>query len=108
MATSRTRVGRTMLLTAALVLLPLRAFVLVLCLDSYAAWRQFRLTAVEYIAPQLEWMRAALTGIQPLHGSFSSRRRTRRGSQSVAALRVTEVLTGAKATGSSPSRMTSW
>ena len=68
MATSRTRVGRTMLLTAALVLLPLRAFVLVLCLDSYAAWRQFRLTAVEYIAPQLEWMRAALTGIHPFTG----------------------------------------
>ena len=63
MATSRTRVGRTMLLTAALVLLPLSAFVLVLCLDSYPAWRQFRLTADEYIAPQLEWMRAALTGI---------------------------------------------
>jgi hypothetical protein len=52
-----------MLLTAALVLLPLSAFVLVLCLDSYPAWRQFRLTADEYIAPQLEWMRAALTEI---------------------------------------------
>ena len=93
MATSRTRVGRTMLLTAALVLLPLRAFVLVLCRDSYAAWRQFRLTAVEHIAPPARMDARRAHGNPSLHGSFSSRRRTRRGSHSVAALRVTEVLT---------------
>jgi len=63
MATSRTRVGRTTLLTAALVLLPLGAIALVLCLDSYAAWLQFRLTADEHIPPQLEWLRSVLTGI---------------------------------------------
>jgi hypothetical protein len=63
MATSRTRVGRTTVLTAALVLLPVSVIALVLCLDSYAAWLQFRLAADANIPPQLEWLRSVLTGI---------------------------------------------
>jgi len=63
MLISRMRVGRATLLTAALILLPVSAIALVLCLDSYAAWLQFRLVADEHIPPQLEWMRSALTGV---------------------------------------------
>jgi hypothetical protein len=64
MATSRRRVGRTTVLIAALILLPVSAIALVLCLDSYAAWLHFRLAADEHIPPQLEWLRSVLTGIQ--------------------------------------------
>jgi hypothetical protein len=63
MATSRMRVGRTTVWTAALVLLPVSAIALVLCLESYAAWLHFRLAADEHIPPQLEWLRFALTGV---------------------------------------------
>src|SRR5882762_4217918 len=64
MATSRRWVGRTTVLIAALILLPVSAIALVLCLDSYAAWLHLRLAADEHIPPQLEWLRSALTGIQ--------------------------------------------
>ena len=64
MVINRTRVRRAILLTAALVLLPLNAIALVLCLDSYAAWLQFRLAANEHVSPQLEWIRSGLTAIQ--------------------------------------------
>jgi hypothetical protein len=40
MAISPARVGRTTLLTAAFVLLPIGVIAVVLCLDSYAAWLQ--------------------------------------------------------------------
>ena len=63
MATSRTRVGRTTVWTVALILLPVSAIALVLCLESYAAWLHFRLAADEHIPPQLEWLCAALTGV---------------------------------------------
>jgi hypothetical protein len=58
----QTRVRRTILFTVAFVFLPLGAIALLLCVDSYAAWLQFRLAADEYVSPQLEWIRAALTG----------------------------------------------
>jgi hypothetical protein len=65
MAINRTRIRRTTLLTAALVLLPLGMIVLVLCLDSFAAWLQFRSAAAEQVStPQLEGMCSAFTGVQ--------------------------------------------
>jgi len=63
MATSRARVGRTTVWTAALILLPVSVIALVLCLESYAAWLHFRLAADEPIPPQLEWLRSALTAV---------------------------------------------
>jgi hypothetical protein len=61
MIIDRTRARRTALFIAAFILLPPSAIALVLCIDSYTAWLQFRLAADEHVSPQLEWLRSALT-----------------------------------------------